>query len=115
MEFFETVIYQMYEMTLLEYLFYCIDGIIGIACLITFFIASFKLHRRFNNKNTRLLYFSCIAMVLSIVISTIVLETGYEDKEHLSLFELVLVYLPGLVTLFVTIGIWRIFKGIKEI
>ncbi|KMT64437.1 hypothetical protein [Catenovulum maritimum] len=115
MEFFEQVIFEMYGFSLLEFLFYAIDTLVITACFIVFLIASFKLHRRLNNSDTKLLFISCLVMFVLSIVSGVIAESGYSEEGSLSLVELILVYLPTLAAVFMTVGICKVFKGIKGV
>lgn len=115
MEFFKQVIYEMYGFSLPEFLFYAIDAFVITACFIVFLIASFKLHRRLNNTDTKLLFISCFVMFVLSIVSGTLAETGFSEEGSLSFIELILVYLPTLAAVFVTVGICRVFKGIKDV
>lgn len=115
MEFFEQVIYEMYGFSLPEFILYVIDALVITACFIAFLIASFKLHCRLNNTDTKLLFISCLVMFILSIVSGVIVETGYSEEGSLSLVELILVYLPTLAAVFMTVGILKVFKGIKDV
>ncbi|TPV52219.1 hypothetical protein FJ444_21175 [Aestuariibacter sp. GS-14] len=113
MEFFEEVIYEMYGFTLLEFLFYALDALVISACFIALLVSSIKLNRRINSKDSRLLLYSCIAVLVLSILSGVVSEYSYQEGDTLSLAELLVVYSPSVAVVFLTIGLLRVLKSYK--
>ena len=114
MEFFEQIIYEMYGFTLLEFLFYALDALVICACFIAFLVSSIKLNRRINSKDSRLLVYSCLAVLVLSLLSGLVSEYSYQENDALSLMELLLVYAPSLAVVFLTISLLRVLKSFRE-
>ncbi|MEZ7187578.1 hypothetical protein NO991_06930 [Pseudoalteromonas sp. DY56-GL22] len=113
MEFFEEVIYEMYGFTLPEYLFYALDALVICACFIALLVSSIKLNRRINSKDSRLLAYSCLAVLVLSILSGVVSEYSYQQNDTLSLIELLLVYSPSVAVVLVTISLLRVLKSLS--
>lgn len=113
MEFFEEVIYEMYGFTLLEFLFYAIDALVICVCFIALLVSSIKLNHRINSKDSRLLVYSCITVLILSILSGVVSEYSYQENDTLSLTELLVVYSPSLAIVLLTVSLLRLFKNFR--
>lgn len=110
MEMFETILLEMYGLTLLEYSFYILDAIIVIVCSITLFIGAIKYHRKVRTDNSKFLLLSFLGLFLSSIVSGIASEILFIDNEHYSTPELLAIYLPTVFIVMLTVSVWRLLK-----
>ena len=113
MEFFKQVIYEMYGFTLLEFLFYALDALVICACFIALLVSSVKLNRRVNSKDSRLLVFSCLTVLLLSILSGVISEYSYQENDSLSLTELLMIYSPSVAVVCLTISLLRVLKSLR--
>ena len=106
MEMYQTIIKEMYGSTLLEFTFYGMDALISVICTLIALFISFKHFRKTNSSSTRIIFYSILGIMISGTIAEQMLHNNL--GEHLSLPELLVVYLPSIFIITATIGFYKL-------